>query len=825
MTAAARRRLLRAVLGRAGRAKRSRGRTRALRVLAALVLAPVLTLVVLAMATPFPEELRARPSPGGASVVFTDRNGGVLREVRDAARARAATLAEDEIGPVALAALVAAEDRRFFVHPGVDPVAGVRAAAAAVWHRRIVSGASTLTMQLARLVVPHPKRTLRGKIAEAALALRIEASLPKRRILVEYANRAPFGGDVRGIGAASRIYFDKPPTELSVAEAATLAALPRGPTLYSMQRRLPLVKRRRDRVLARMHAAGVIDDETLARALAEPLSPRLSRPAFGAPHLVVSLASGKGALLAGGLDVATARRVTTTIDPGLQAEAESIVRGTLAPLAERHVGAASVVVIDNASGEVLAYVGSPAFDDARHLGQNDGVVALRQPGSTLKPFVYGLAMERLGLHGASLLADVELAVDVPSGVYRPTNYDGRFHGPVRLREALGSSYNVPAVEVVLRIGEDTLLARLRELGMTSLGNDAGHYGPALALGDGEVRLLDLANAYATLARGGVHRPVVAVRAIAGSDGALARPRDEVERRVFPRVVAAQLTDILRDKAARVPSFGERSALELPFPVAVKTGTSKGFRDNFTVGFTDRVTVAVWVGNFDGTPMQGVSGVTGAGPIFRGVLTAAMRGHESDDLAAAGAPTLHDETVCALSGAVPHEGCLHTAHERLPEGAIRNVCMMHEIVELDRRNGLLATEGCPRGVVQKKTFERYPPELVAWASAAKRPLAPVEVSSACGGAHAHGRDGHLQIASPREGARFVRDPDRPLSQQTIPVRIAGTAGARLVLYVDGAVAARGTIGEPLAIPMTVGEHVLVAHEESGARSEPVRVRVD
>ncbi len=815
------------MLGRPGRARPSTRRTRVIRVIVALLLAPTLAIVVRALSLPLPLELRPGAHDDGGSVVYEDRTGAVLREVRGKDHTRAGALSSDRIGKLALSAIVSAEDARFYDHPGVDPLAIVRATGSLVWNRRVVSGASTLTMQLARLVRPH-RRTFVGKLDEAALALRIEASVSKAQILEEYANRAPFGADVRGIGAASRVYFDKPPSDLSAAEAATLAALPRGPTLYSMAKRQDLVKRRRDRVLGRMHKDHAIDDDTFARALAEPLSPRIARPAFGAPHLVASFVSGKGNELAAGAtneDVSDARRITLTIDPALQQEAESVVRGALAQLHERHVTAASAVVIANETGEILAYVGSPAFDDPKHLGQNDGVVALRQPGSTLKPFVYGLGMERLGLTGASLLPDVELSVEVPSGLYRPTNYDERFHGPVRLREALGSSYNVPAVHTLLRVGEDALLGRLRELGFASLTNDAGHYGPALALGDGEVRLLDLTNAYATLARGGVSLPPRALRAWTTKDGSARTPARASESRVIPRVVAAQLTDILRDKAARVPSFGERSALELPFPVAVKTGTSKAFRDNFTVGYTDLVTVGVWVGNFDGTSMQGVSGVTGAGPIFQGIMLAAMRGHENDQLTAADALELRDVTVCALSGATPHEGCAHTAHERLPDSAPRDTCVMHATVEVDARNGLVATVGCPRGVVRKKTFEAYPAELVAWASAAGRPLAPVEISPLCGGATGGTRAGYLQIASPRDGARFVRDPDRPLSQQTVPVRIAGTPGARMRLVLDGAVIARGKIGDPLSFRLSPGEHVLVAEEESGARSAEVRVHVD
>lgn len=823
MSPSARRRVLRAVLGRPGRAKRSSRGARVVRVLLALVLFPLVVLVERALVLSLPEGLARSSGPASASVLYVARDGTPLREVRGKEHVRASWVAFDDLGDSTRAAILAAEDARFGLHPGIDPLAVVRAAAQLAWNRRVVSGGSTLTMQLARLVAPHP-RTLRGKVDEAALALRIEAALPKRRIFEEYANRAPFGPDVRGVGAASRVYFDKAPRDLSVAEAATLAAIPRGPSLYTVGKRPDLVLRRRDRVLGRMRAAGAISEEAYRRALAEPLAPRFTRPVFGAPHLVAGLAGGALAELGGGVDLAHARRVVLAIDPDLQSEVEAQVRTIVRPLAGKHVTAGAAIVLDNATGQVLAYVGSPAFDDARHLGQNDGVVALRQPGSTLKPFVYGLGMERLGLTSASVLPDVELSVELPSGVYRPKNYDERFHGPVRLREALGSSYNVPAVHVALRVGEDALLERLRELGMTSLTRDAAHYGPALALGDGEVRLVDLANAYATLARGGESLPVTAVLRVEASDGQFREIGPRPRTRIFPRVAAAAVTDILADKGARVPAFGERSALDLPFPAAVKTGTSKAFRDNYAVGFTDRFTVAVWVGNFDGSPMQGVSGVTGAAPVFQAIMLAAMRGHEGDKLASSDADELHDVTVCALSGGAPHTGCSHTVRERVPRERPIEPCAFHTTVEIDTRNGLLASSECPRSVVKERLVEAYPPELVAWAKAAMRPLEPIEVSPLCGGRSAKNA-AYLQIMSPRDGARYARDPDRPPSQQTVPVRVAGTLGAPVRLRLDGKVVLSARIGEPLSFALSPGEHVLVVEGAGDVRSEAVRVRVD
>jgi len=792
---------------------------RVLRVIVGALLAPVIALVVAAAMTPLPPELRAG-APRSESTRFLDRDGGLLREVRadDAARARWVPL--DEIGTNAIKAVLAAEDRRFRDHPGVDPLAVARAFGSMLWHRRVTSGASTLTMQLARLVRPH-RRDFGGKLGEMALALRIEASLSKERILEEYVNRAPFGPGLRGIEAASRFYLDKPSRDLSVAEAAALAAIPRGPAVYAMTKHPDRVVRRRDRIVDRMLGAGWISRDEADAAKKEPLAVRAGKGSFGAPHLIASLAREHR----GG-------EVKTTIAPDLQREAEQAARATLRPLAKRHVSAASVVVIDNASGDVLAYVGSPDFE-APGWGQNDGVRALRQPGSTLKPFVYGLAIERLGFTPATLLPDVELHLDVASGVYAPMNYDERFHGPVRLREALASSLNVPAVWTTREIGEAAMLERLRDLGFASLDREAEWYGPALALGDGEVTLFDLANAYATIARGGVWKRA---RTIAGASD---------ERRVMPADVAATLADVLSDKGARVAAFGEGSALDLPFDVAAKTGTSKSFRDNWTVGFTREVTVAVWVGNFDGSPMEGVSGITGAAPLFRAVMEAAMRGRRCAPMRLAHEDGFTRVSICPLSGARATHDCGHSVDEWIPMAKLGELrtCAMHERVAIDLRNGLRAGRACPSAFVVERSFERFAAPFVAWAAAARRNVAPDAFSPLCPATHddrLEGREcrgaicasadarggGALRIGYPRDGARFLVDPARARADQALAIRVDAPPGATSVdVRVDGRVVAR--VASPFVAywPIAPGAHVVTAEARGLEPSEPVRISVD
>ncbi|MCS6899866.1 MAG: penicillin-binding protein 1C, partial [Myxococcales bacterium] len=644
---------------------------------AVILLGPWVGLVLLAAFTPLPPQLREDMLLGSTRIL--DRDGRLLRHARagDGTWMQRASL--EELGPQVPAALLAAEDRRFFWHPGIDPLAILRALGQFLAHRRILSGGSTLTQQLARTLVPRP-RTLTGKVREMALALRMEASLSKRQILEAYLSQVSFGPAIRGVEAASRAFFDKPARELSLAEAALIAGMPQSPTFHDPRRNPERARRRRDWILTRMAALGLASQEEVERALHEPLTLTHWSPEPLAPHLVQSL-------LEGPWSPGPAAEVTTTLDRGLQRIAEEATRRTVKRLEAQQVTAAALVVLENATGEILAYVGSPSIHDLRRLGANDGVLARRQPGSALKPFIYELALERLGWNAATLLPDVEISFPGATGVFQPQNYDGRLRGPVRLREALANSLNLPAVWTASQLGPEQVLERLLTLGFRSLDRPPEHYGVAIALGDGEVTLLELAQAYATLARGGLWLPARAIRSFRTWDGELHVPaRPEPVRKMDGRQ-AATLVDILSDPRARSGSFGRDTPLDFPFPVAAKTGTSKGFRDNVTAGFTREVTVAVWVGNFDGRPMQSVSGITGAAPLFHEVMMAAMVGRIPGPLPSTNFTT---RTICALSGALIGPDCPHGFEERfLPEQAPEDTCTMHRTLPVDTRTGLIA----------------------------------------------------------------------------------------------------------------------------------------
>lgn len=584
---------------------------------------------------------------------FTDRNGLLLGSIVGRGERRTIAISFDQIAPAFAAAVVAVEDRRFFSHGAVDPGAALRAVESALVERRLPGGASTLSMQLARLLEPVPP-TLFGKVREVALAIRLENGLSKREILEAYCNRAPMGSNIYGVEAAALTYFGVAAAQLDLAQSALLAALPNDPVRLDPYRHWPALKARQRYVLARMQAAGAIDALSAARAAGEQIHLRSEAAGIvAAPHFLFHLVP----------HVASDRaRVRTTLDRPLQSFVETQVRAVVRALGDNNVHHAAALVLDNRTGEVLAYVGSPDYFADDDLGRNDGVQALRQPGSALKPFLYEFALERRVIRPDTILADVPTTYAIPDGrIYRPVDYANRFLGPVRVRVALADSLNVPAVRVLEKVGVEPFRQRLLALGFAHLTQSADFYGLGLVLGGGEVSLSELARAYATAARGGV--PLVLTEML--DDGA---PRS-LPATTLPRDPAWPLvTDMLADAHARAASFGIDSILTLPFPAAVKTGTSSDFRDTWTAGYTHDYTVAVWVGNFDGAPMRGVSGVTGAGPIWnRIMLHLYARGDPPPFVPPAGYVR---RPFCADTGARPLPACKSVVSELLDRDDLR-----------------------------------------------------------------------------------------------------------------------------------------------------------
>lgn len=756
-----------------------------------------------------PAELDPAVAADSSATRIRDRGHVLLAEVRVDGKQRLPVEYSD-LPQHVVDLLLAAEDKRFFSHRGVDWLAVGRALVQWASERRIISGASTLTQQLARSTFAR-ERSLSGKWREMVVARRIERSLSKEQILEAYVNRIEFGPNIVGLGAAADAYFAKPVSGLSLSEAATLVGLPRGPSLYDPKRPTSPIKRRRDRILERLEDNHPSYTAQVQTALALPLELQERWVAPGAFHWVRRLMKRSPT-------EGVASQITTTLDSALQRRVEGLVLQHAATMQQFGATSAAVLVANNRTREVLAYVGSPDYNATRSAGQNDGVVALRQPGSTLKPFVYASAMQRLGYTAATILPDIPLEFREAGKVYAPRNYDGQFHGPVRLREALANSLNIPAVYTASQLGVRTLLEDLLGFGFQSLKEAPEHYGVALALGDGEVTLEELVAAYMAFPNAGLVQPL----RLTMNDPA------REPRRVMSPAVARLVSDVLQDDLARAAAFGRHGVLEFEFPVAVKTGTSKGARDNWTIGFSDEVTVGVWVGNFDGTPMVGASGVSGAGPLFHTVMkeaTAWVKARPGGtDTARASVKSLtvaplSRVEICALSGKLPTEACRSRLTEWfVPGTAPTQYDDMHVAVPV---LGDAVADGCPGAKVE--VFERYPPRYEEWARSAGRPLPPTQALLSCETPVTNTASSLPVVVFPRDGAEYRRVADEPSARQQLVLQGRSSA-ARLTFLVDGAPYRTVTAPFQAEWPLVPGEHSLQVVTPEGAKSETVRFRV-
>jgi penicillin-binding protein 1C len=601
----------------------------------AVTLSMSMTLITPALALPSFQQIKAGYRT--SDTLLLDRHGEPLQALRtDKAALRGEWVSLSQVSPALRTALLLSEDKRFYQHAGVDWRAVGSAAWGNLWNSR-TRGASTVTMQLAGLLdqdLAMPRsgqqnRSVIAKIGQASTAWRLEHHWRKDQILEAYLNLVGFRGEVVGISALSASLFRKYPSGLNAEEGAIAAALIRAPNAPA--------RRVADRACAVLREQGLQPDCRVlstytAQVLASKGHVRLDADAQLAPHLARQLAGplvGHATGHAAG-DMASARpgqattltltpaSIRTTLDARLQRFARDTLRQHLRELRERHVEDGALIVLDNATGEVLAWVGSSG--GLSQAAEVDGVMAPRQAGSTLKPFLYQIAIEERWLTAASILDDSPVGLTTGGGLYIPQNYDHSFKGPVSLRTALGASLNVPAVRTLVMVTPDRFAQRLTALGLP-LQHTGDHYGYSLALGSAEVTLASLSNAYRALADGGRVSPWRMQAAKAST--ALKTPAAQA---LMDPAAAYIVTDVLADREARVPTFGLGNALAARYWAAVKTGTSKDMRDNWCVGFTKRHTVGVWVGNANGDPMWDVSGTTGAAPIWRAVMDELHRRH-------------------------------------------------------------------------------------------------------------------------------------------------------------------------------------------------------
>lgn len=788
-----------------------------------------------------------------SAILILDHQGELLYEISDPERGSYQPVPLTQIPAHCRQAVLATEDRRFYQHPGVDWLAIVRAA----WRNwragETIQGGSTLTQQLARILLldesERYQRSLRRKVREAILAWRLERRFSKDEIFELYLNNIYFGHYATGIEAAAQAYFGRSVSVLDLAQCAMLAGLPQYPAGYNPIENPEAAQIRQKQVLDLMSEAGFIATAAAARAATEPLHYASTPFPITAPHFVFFVQSqleasmGHARLAQGGL------RIITTLDVHLQEQATRIIRRHLADLnrpsanypKQRRAENAALVALDPTTGAIRALVGSPDYFDASIAGAVNGVLALRQPGSTLKPIAYAVAMDpalseaagRPPWTPATVLADVSTSFPSFEGIlYKPLNYDLIYHGPVPVRYALANSYNIPAVRTLQYIGIDAFVAQARRHGISTFGAPS-RYGLALVLGGAEVRLLELTTAYAPFAHAGRPLRPIAIARIeddtgqilfdAGLQGPAFNPESWTlpTRRSHPAVLdprtAYLISDILSDNDARSAAFGLNSPLHLTRKAAVKTGTTTDWRDNWTIGYTPDLLTGVWVGNADNTPIYGASGIDGAAPIWHDFMTQAHKSLPEHWFESP--PGLIRQDVCTPSGLLATADCPRTSRELFIAGTEprRSDDQFHSVT-VDLRTGGYPTEDTPVAALGSHIAWNPPPVLRDWAleqgfllwSAPSSPSARTLPSPRPPATS-------LQIVSPEPDVQYFRDPRLPERAQQLQLAISYTGLdplATVSYWLDGQEVARVS-APPWAAwwQMQSGHHILTIQAQT------------
>ncbi len=746
----------------------------------ATVLVTAAAIVGLNLAFPFPMEglNRLRSQRQGTQILAED--GHVLRGFLGEDDSLMFWADHDQISPWMIQATVAVEDAGFFEHHGVDPRAVMRAVVQNARNLRVVSGASTLTMQLVKQINNYPRET-RYKAVESFRALQAERCLTKQEILEWYLNIVPYGGNLIGIESASQRYFHKRSADLSLEEAALLAGIPQSPSRLRPDRFPDRARSRRNLVLKRMYSCRMITTEEYDRARSAPVVVTSSLPPMVAPLLAQDLVRKHHGQ-------ATVR---SCIDWQLQQQSQEALKRHVQKLAGDGIHGGSVVILENLTGAVRCLIGSPDFMDNEHAGQVNCARAWRSPGSTLKPFTYVLAMEQGIITPATRLADVP----VTFGGYQPINFDQQFRGPVRADVALSHSLNAPAVALLNRVGAARLYALLEELGV-QFQKPAGHYGLALTLGAAEVRLLQLASAYATLARLGVHRDY---RILANA------PIDS-GRRVIDEGACYLIAEALAE-TDRLGGAALWKSSRNQIKMAWKTGTSYGLRDAWTIAYTPDFTVGVWIGNPDATPSDRLIGIEAAAPLAARLMELAHAGKQPRWYKRP--KTVGDRRVCIVSGMPAGRHCRKTAvGPYLPKCSDRHTCTVHQEILVDAGKKHRLCAHCSVGLTtHKQVLEVWSPEISAWLSKNGALMPPPHLPS-CTRQPRPARA--PAILHPVDGQVFVHIPGSDRQR----LRFRGAGAGKLYWFVDGALLGAATMHETIWWDLAPGQHRIVCADSVG-----------
>lgn len=755
----------------------------------------LLFLFYLYIAYLLPLPLEARNFLNTPTTKIFDRNGKLLYEVLKPEEGRTTYISLDQIPKQFIQATLAAEDNEFYKHSGVDFLASGRALISNVTEGRIVSGGSTITQQLVRnLLGTQQQRDLSTKILESFYAIRLSHLYSKDQILEQYINKVYYGNLSYGAESASVNYFGKNLQDLDLAETTFLVGLPQSPSSYNPYNAFSKAKKRQEYVLEQMLSNQYVTQQQYDSAFSEDINLRTKKNSILAPHFIHEVLAeledqfGEDMVNNGGL------QITTTLDLNLQQMAEKTVNDQILFLHKHNVSNGALLSVDVKTGQILAWVGSNDYFDDSIDGAVDMVTSLRQPGSSIKPLTYLLAFEK-GYTPATVLFDVPTQFSTATGPYSPKNYDLDYHGPIRVRTALASSYNIPAVKTLDYVGVENFIAFLRNLGIDTLNQSSDHYGLALTLGGGEVRPYDMAKAFLTLANYGYKKPLSDILLVTDSNQktllSWRQPSENFVLGTSGKQHAYQIIDILKDANARIPGFGEDSVLELSHEAAVKTGTTRNFRDNWTIGFTPELLTVVWVGNADASPMENISGVDGAAPIWANFMEQALAGKPSSHF---NVPQgLHQINICAISGLLPGDLCQENIIEWFVQGSEpMKIDDYYQKLSIDSSTGHAIYPEClnqyNKALIKDKTMIAYPSELQKWASEKGYPLATFEpcsahfdYSGASSSEYANDQAKTVLFDTPRLNDEYLLDNTLPLNAQKVPLRVTVPIGTLEVTY--------------------------------------------
>ncbi len=735
--------------------------------------------LILIYAVPLPERINK-----DYSTVITDKNREILRVYLTKDEKRRIFCPIEKMSPLFVKTAIIYEDKHFYLHPGVNPFSVFRALMQNIKHRKIVSGASTIPMQLARIVEPKP-RTLKSKIIEAFRAIQFVLRLGRKKTLGLYLNLAPYGGNIEGVAAASMAYYGKTPDKLLPGEVAFLVSLPQSPST-----RMPYAKKRkdaRDSVLKRMLKEKLITLQQYKQAFEIPPPARIRKSPFKAPHFC-NFVKAKHP---------NKRELHTSLDYQLQKKAENILKSYSNYIYSNGATNASVIIIENKTGKVKAAVGSLNYFDSEHSGQIAGFNAYRSSGSTLKPFLYALAIEKGIINPESLIEDAPYNLNG----FSPKNFTLKWHGLVKAEEALSLSLNMPFAILLKKTGYDNFTNLLKKTGIKGPLN-WNDYGLAIITGGMDVKLIDLTNLYSSLARGGYAMPYSLLE------------NEKFEQKKILRHGSVYLTLRALSKRNR-PDAPSLALFTIPSgKIYWKTGTSWGRRDSWSVGFKNKYTVGVWVGNFDGKGSKGIVGSELAAPVMFDIIRAIERNSKDLEWKYKGENDLAKIKVCSFSGYRANENCPSKKEVYVVRGTITiGYCPYHKRFLLEKKTGKRA---CPdkeykRGELEFKVLTVYPPLVSQILKNGKTPSYPENC-----GALSEGKT--MRIVSPLHQSQYFAS---ELNEQgTITLHGVTSYGKKIYWFIDDKFVAETESGESKTVTLSKGKHTVLAQNEKGDTAKSV-----